>query len=50
MTPMERMIQLGLYADDAISIQQYFESRNDPDGLERYIANLNNFRSEESDR
>lgn len=50
MTPVERMIQLGMFADDAIAIQKYFETRNDPDGLERYIANIKNFGSEASDR
>ena len=50
MTPVERMVQLGMFADDAFSIQKYFVEREDLEGLERYIENRKNFRMEESDR
>ena len=50
MTPVERMVQLGMFADDAISIQKYFLERGDPEGLERYIENRKNFGMEASDR
>ena len=47
---MERMIQLGMFADDAAAIQKYFAERNDLEGLERYISDRKNFRTEASDR
>lgn len=50
MTPVERMIQLGMFADDAAAIQKYFAERNDLEGLERYIENRKNFGMEASDR
>ena len=50
MSPIERMIQLGMFADDAYSIQKFFLERNDLEGLERYIQNRKNFRMEASDR
>ena len=50
MSPIERMIQLGMFADDAYSIQKYFVERNDLAGLERYIENKKIFNPEASDR
>lgn len=50
MSPVERMIQLGMFADDAAAIQKWFADRNDLAGLERYIANRKNFNPEASDR
>ena len=50
MNPVERMIQLGMFADDAAAIQKYFTERGDLEGLERYIENRKNFGMEASDR
>ena len=50
MTPVERMVQLGMFADDAASIQKFFVDRGDLAGLERYIENRKNFGMEASDR
>lgn len=50
MSPVERMIQLGMFADDAYAIQKWFVERGDLEGLERYIENKRNFNPEESDR
>ena len=50
MSPVERMIQLGMFADDAYAIQKWFLDRNDLEGLERYIENRKNFNPEVSDR
>ena len=49
-SPVERMIQLGMFADDAYAIQKWFLDRNDLEGLERYIENRKNFNPEVSDR
>ena len=50
MSPVERMIQLGMFTDDAYAIQKWFLDRNDLEGLERYIENRKNFNPEVSDR
>ena len=50
MTPIERMVQLGMFADDAYAIQKYFVDRGDLAGLERYIQDRKNFRGEASER
>lgn len=50
MSPVERMIALGMFPYDAVCIEKWFLNRNDPDGLERYINDKKNFNSEASDR
>lgn len=50
MSPMERMILLGLPPDEAAAVEKYFAARADWAGLERFIADKSNFRSEASAR
>lgn len=50
MSPVDRMIALGMFPHDAICIEKWFLSRNDPEGLERYIENKKNFNPEASER
>lgn len=50
MSPVDRMIALGMCPHDAASIEKWFLSRNDQEGLERYIMDKKNFNPEASDR